>query len=779
MKRRCARVLVGACASCAILAAGRTNAQDAPAPGATDSNSVHDIYLEVDINGQQTSVITHFRERQGHLSATGEDLRALGLELGSLGVHDTSEVALDSISGLHYTYNAANQTLALTVPDALRRPYRFDTRSQQKIPPATSDRGFIFNYDAYLQSEASSRFAVSDQERYFSPAGSLSNTGIAYLYQNNDHYVRLDTAWSTSDASTMRTLVVGDAISASLDWSRSVRFGGIQWGSNFNLRPDLITFPVPSLSGSAVVPTAVDLYVNSIKQYSTTVPSGPFIANDIPGISGGGQATIVTHDALGRTVTTSVPLYIDTRMLAAGLSSYSGELGFLRQSYGTESFSYDPHPMFSASIRYGATSYLTLEGHSEGSVGLFNAGVGDLVRLGNMGVVNTSMSASTGHLTGYQASLGYQLVEPRFSIDAQSIRAYGNYGDLAANNGSPIPTATDTATLSLPILRTQSLAFSYIGTRAVNSPTSHIGTLSYTQNIGSLVSIQLSVFRDFHQHNSRGVFLSLSLGLGHNTSINANAGSQNGQFDYSTNATRPPDYDGGVGWSVTSGASGNVGYRQGQVQYLGRYGELTGLAQSTDHTSDAALDLSGSVVVMDGSLFLSRHIDDGFALVSTDGEANIPVLHENRVIGKTDGSGHFLIPDLNSYQLNQISIDSLVLPPDAQVSATQLTLVPKANSGVLAHFPIAHYRAATVILVDANGKAIPAGSIIHHQESGEDTIVGYDGIAFVQKLKEHNHLHIEFGGFHCAVSFDYVQPKNGSLPTIGPLTCKLETEGAR
>jgi outer membrane usher protein len=67
----------------------------------------------------------------------------------------------------------------------------------------------------------------------------------------------------------------------------------------------------------------------------TAVPSGPFIINQVAGINGAGQATLVTRDAAGRAVSTTLPLYVDTRMLAAGLTDYSVELGVLRRRYTT------------------------------------------------------------------------------------------------------------------------------------------------------------------------------------------------------------------------------------------------------------------------------------------------------------------------------------------------------------------------------------------------------------------------------------------------------------
>lgn len=754
-----------------------TTAQPAATKSARDVTAGRDLYLEVMLNGQRTGLIAHFREVDGRLSATGKDLSEIGVATDKLGAADTASLELDRIPGLHYEYDAARQTIDLKVPDAIRKPYTFDTRELTQTPNAAASRGFLINYDAFAQTNTNAQLALWSEERYFDPTGVLSNTGIAYLYRDLHRYVRYDTSWSTSNPTSLSTTQIGDTISSSLDWSRSIRIGGFQWRSNFALRPDLVTFPVPALSGTAVVPSAVDLYINNVRQYSGNVPSGPFIVNNVPGITGAGEATVITHDALGRTISTSLPLYVDTRMLAAGLSSYSFEAGFLRRAYGIDSFSYDPRPALSATARRGMSDTLTLEGHAEATGGLVNAGAGALVRMGMAGVINGSLSASAGKLNGTQVGLGYQLIEPHFSIDAQTLRAYGNYGDLAARDGTPVPTATDRVTLALPFFSRQTVSLSYIGYRFPGIPASRIGSLSYTLNFGSLASLTLSTYKDFLQHNAQGVFLTMSFGLGNNTAINASVGRQNGQSTYNLNAQRPPDYAGGWGWGVQAGGSGAVPYRQAQVQYLGNYGEVTALAQDIDQHANASLDLTGAIVLMDHSVQPARRIDDGFALVSTDGIQGVPVLHENRVIGATDRNGHLLIPDLNAYQHNQVAIDSMNLPADARIATTSMDLVPESRAGVLANFRVSRYSAASLILRSADGKLLPPGTHVHHVESGGDTIVGYDGLTFVENLQRDNHLDVDTGAMRCSVEFTYQRPADGSLPTLGPLTCRGTAAG--
>ncbi|MGG1947580.1 fimbria/pilus outer membrane usher protein [Trinickia sp. NRRL B-1857] len=730
-----------------------------------------DVYLEVVLNGQPTSKIARFRLSKGQLYARAADLEQLGLRVDRLGADAAAEISLDTVAGLRYTYDAARQTIALSVPDALQRPHAIDTRALPEAPPATSSSGLYVDYDLFASSIPGQPIALANEARYFNPSGVLSQSGIAYVSGGDRRYLRYDTSWSQSNAAVPSTVQIGDTITSSLSWSRSIRIGGFQWRSNFSLRPDLVTFPVPALYGSAVVPSSVDVYVNNVKQFSGDVPSGPFIVNNVFGITGAGTATVVTRDALGRTISTSLPLYVDARMLAAGLSSFSFEAGFLRRGYGLESFSYNPHPALSGSARYGLSDALTLESHGEGTRGLLDAGGGALMRMGQSGVLNGALSASTGHFAGVQASLGYQLIRPQFSIEAQTVRAYGNFGDLASSDGALVPSATDQLTLSLPFVRHQSISLSYIGSKVSGAFASRIGAVSYTVNLGNLVSLNLNAYSDFKQRHASGFFIALNFAPSERISTSASGAFANGRVDSTLNAIRTPDYAGGWGWGVQVGRMGGTSFGQTQFQYLGRDGEATAIAQRTGSAANASLDVAGAVVLMDRSIEFARRIDDGFALVSTDGVGGVPVLHDNRVIGVTDRSGHLLVSDLNAYEPNQIGIDSMKLPVDTRIAVTSMNITPQARSGVLARFGMRRYAAASVILLDARGKALPPGSRVHDMESGKDTIVGYDGIAFIDELQPNNRLLVGAGTSRCLVQFAYAPPRDGAIPTIGPLTC--------
>ncbi len=785
-----------------------------PAGIAADASAYAVLYLEVTLNGRPTQTIVSFYQKDGLLMADVADLYQIGLENGSLeSLPDLKAIrldqtqggtirltALDRVPGLRYHYDPSKQTIDLLADDRLVAPNLIGDRSGSPVA-AAADSGLVFNYDAFLQGSpdrgGTTTLSVANEERLFNRLGIFSNSGVARAGGGLDHYTRLDSLWHDDDAQKLTTIQAGDAISSSLSWSRAVRLGGFQFRRNFALRPDLITFPVPTLSGSAAVPSSVDLYVNNVRQFSSQVPSGPFIINNPVALTGSGQARLVVRDALGREVSTTLPIYVDNRMVARGLSNYSVETGFLRRNYGGRSFDYGATPSASGSWRYGWSDALTFESHGEATAGLYNAGTGGLLRLGQWGVVNAAVAGNVGKTSGTQASIGYQLILPRFSFIAQTTRNFSQYRDLAAIGGTPPPRIFDQVNLSMPILQTQSIGLSYIHTQnallpgqtvttpgmppisSASNEVSRIVSLTYSAQISSWCNLFANAYQNVDASHSRGFWLGASLNFGHRLTGFVDGGRNQGQNSYGASLVKSTDYNGGWNWGVQDNEGGQSYSRLARAGYLGRYGQLSTSAQDSQGQTLLSLEADGGLIFMDGVFEPSRHIYDSFALVSTDGIAGIPVLNENRVMGNTDGGGHLLIPDLNSYQHNHLEIDSMVLPVDASIPVTKIDVAPRSQAGVLAHFVVQRYTAATVLLVDASGQALPSGTLLKHTESGQDFVVGYDGQAFIENLQSHNHLTARGKNLHCSATFDYL-PASGStgLPTIGPVACKTDGEHA-
>jgi outer membrane usher protein len=742
-----------------------------PAPAGATRQAPRQVYLRVIVNRVDTGLIVAFTLEAGGLSMQTKDMAALRLIPADAGAR-AATVPLAALPGLRYRYRAERQEVEMDVPDSLLRPHLLDMHRVEPVPEAQSALGAVINYQAHITADQGRGLGLWTEARLFAPAGVLTHSGVSAAGGRASGYRRYDTTWSQSNAATLRTLRVGDAISSSLAWSRPVRLGGVQWSRDFSLRPDLPAFALPSFSGSAAVPTAVDVYINDVRHYSARTPGGPFTVDHLAGLTGAGAARIETRDAFGRRTYETLPIYIDSRLMAAGLTSYSAEAGWLRRYRGLRDFDYGGGAAASASLRHGLRDTLTAEAHAEAAAAFSQIGIGALWRPGLWGVFNAAVSVATGRESGVQAGAGYQYLGSDFAVDLQSTRSSPHYRDLAGLDGGAVDTASNRLTFSAPFTRRQTAALSYItmqygGRRRQRV---RIASASYALALDGRTTLNLSAFRDLARAHSGAVVLSLNIALEDGINLSMNATHQRDGDDYGGSAERHPDDAGGWGWATDAGSTRGQRYEEGQVQYLGRQGLVTATAQRYGRRRSANMDLDGALVLMDGAAYGAQRIDDAFALVSTH-EADVPVLFENRLMGSTDASGHLIVPQLIAYRHNRIAIDAHGLSADASVASVERDIVPRFFSGVLAEFAVRHEAAAILALVDAAGQPLPAGTRLSPYDAGEPTVVGYDGVAFVRGLLDRNRFRAHGGGVECDIQFDFQLAGDGSLARIGPLPC--------
>src|SRR5712691_848912 len=270
-----------------------------PGPhGAGAAEEPRPLQLEVYVNDAPTQLIGAFVQlADRRIAATRSELAEVGLKVpgsGSAG----SLVVIDDVPDITYRYDEPAQKIFFRLADEQRLRRTYDVRgNSDAIVPARTDYGSVLNYTLFAsaaRSPDSSAVAFSGANasldaRMFGPLGTLSQSAIlgSTTTQGVDA-LRLDTAWTYSNPETLMTYRAGDTISGGLGWTRPIRLGGLQVQRNFALRPDLVTLPLPGFSGSAAVPSTVDVYLNSVKTYSQEVPSGPYQLNNLPVLSGGG-----------------------------------------------------------------------------------------------------------------------------------------------------------------------------------------------------------------------------------------------------------------------------------------------------------------------------------------------------------------------------------------------------------------------------------------------------------------------------------------------------------
>lgn len=743
----------------------------------TETTRGEDLYLEVRLNGNPTGKIGHFILDGGRFSASSKTLRTLGFHHFA----ETGDVIeLSSLTGVEIDYNAALQRLDITVrADLIDQEETVLNKRTSTIPKPTATPGLLLNYDLYGMHDDrnSSSFSAHTELRLFNAWGVMSNTTLSRWSDasnpgvSNDT-VRLDTSFSRSFVNRAVTLQIGDLISGGLDWTRPTRLGGIQLRRNFGLQPELITFPVPAFYGQASLPSTVDLYIDGLRQYSSDIPAGPFQLNTVPIVNGNGQAQVVVTDAMGRQNTIDFPFYTTNQLLRAGLSDYSLEAGFVREDYGVDSFSYGDDFAVSGTYRHGISNQLTLSGHVEMTSRLAESGVGATFSIAGAGVINASLAASRDRgISGQQAGIGYNWRNQRFNFSLDSVRTFGDYRDIATRHGPPPPSRSDRVLAGLTLGRAGSVGASYVALKYPDEPRSRYTSVYYSKSLSQRASLNLSVNQNLEDHNDRSLFLGFSLAFGNNVSASLSAQHNDKETLASFDINNPIDSDGGFGWRLRAQSGHDQGGGLGEFGFRGRNGEIRAGLQNLNGNTNAYADLNGALVFMNKQFFPARRIDDAFAVVSTDGVANVPILRENQPIGRTNKQGNLLVTQLNAYQRNKLSIDPMQLPADVDISRVDAEVTPSDRAGTLVKFGLRTVQAASLILHDAEGQPLALGSRVSiRNNTAPVAIVGYDGMVYLEGLDSHNELDIETTKGYCVVQFDY-RPQGSLVPLIGPLTC--------
>ena len=771
--------------------ASAESAKETASDGALLLSEDQILLLDVQINGHSIGKIGEFTLKHGQLMAHLEELRDLGFRLpASLVAGPDGLISLNDIPGLIWSLDQKNLVLHVTVSDSRLVPTLLEPGGRQLFSDRRvieSGTGLTLNYDTVSTFTGGQAGGTGSFDfRAFSPKGILSSGWLAYAgatpsISGKNTTVRLDSAYTFADVNSLRRYSLGDFITGGLSWTRPVHLEGAQINSDFSMRPDLVTFPLPSVSGSAAVPSTVNVLADGNLFVSNQTATGPFEVPQVPVVSGAGTISMTVTNAMGQQVNVTQSFYASSTLLAPGLKTFAVQSGLVRRNWGTVSNDYG-RMAGAAIIRRGWTQKFTAEASLEGTDGARMAGAGGVLQIGHLGVLNFSGAASGGSAhAGGQFSVGAQRIGRVFSLGGSALMANRSYRDVASMNGDGVQRKLLSAFTSLNLRRFGSVGGAFAASNQDASPkpiplsvvlaqTSKVITASYSLQIHR-VSVYASEFKSIgNGSQSSGIQVGVTIPLGRRSSVSAGAGSDgSAQLQVQKSAAQVGD------WGYNGYLSaGNSPHEFGQVQYKSPVGLLTaGLDRSAGQTT-GRLESQGAVSLVDRGLFPSNTIYDSFAIVDTGPVHHVHVLQENRDVGKTDSSGRLLVPDLRSFDLNRLAIKPTDIPADVTLDDATRVLRPQDRSGVVVKFPVKVSHAALLRLVDETGAPMPLGSTATLQATETAFSVGYDGDAYIENLSSHNLLTVQrVDGRSCSVTFDY-HPVAGEVPTIGPLRCQLQ-----
>ena len=734
--------------------------------------STEEMLMAVVINQKPQGVVFILR-RNDRLFVEAKDLRNWRLRLPdntALSHYGVDFFALDALEGLSYKFDAPNQTLEVQVPPSL-----FDETllngviiDFNDLPPASSGGFLNYNLASYA---AKRQKAISGLLELggFGVLGAGQTSFLVPELNGKASAIRLDATLVRDQPSKMTSLRFGDVISGKSSWGHTVRLGGMQWATNFSTQPNFISIPLPVMSGEASLPSTVDLYVNNELRMSREVPSGPFIIQDLPVMTGQGNARLLVRDILGREEVITQPFFISSSLLKPGLKDYSYELGFERRNFGNESNNYG-RPLAVGTHRWGITEHFTGEVHGKLLSNHQTLGLSGLMLSPIAGVLSGSLAISFN-----KKKVGGLL---KFGIQRHS----GNLG-FGANTQLTNQRFTKSGTLS------DALALRQISNMFVNLEIADYGSFavsyehktyldrnvekkifaSYARKVGRLGTLRASINQDLKVNFN----LNFSVPLGNRKTASLSTSASSGREQVNLKLSRSKPEGSGVGYSLDTGV-GESNDREAAVNMQNEVGNYTLAAFQSQGQLAFRGSASGGVAFLGGKAFLSRRITDSFAVVQVPDYSGVRIYSDNQLVARTDANGNALVPILRSYEKNSVRIEQADLPFDAQIDAVQLDVVPYFRSGQLVKFPVKRSRGALLTVVLENDEPLPAGAQV--QIIGDNVVeneifpTGVRGQVYLTGLATSNQLRATWGQQSCEFTLFFPETTD-PLPHLGTYVC--------
>jgi outer membrane usher protein len=771
-------VRLRACITAVLLAAAHGTALAAQGPEAVATEPFAEAIVELRVNDQpEAASLVVRRDVDGALLIRAEDLKELRLRIparGAVQVNGQRYYRLGPEMGAVVAFDEASMTARAMLPAKSFLPTQRLTTVADAPHVTRTGTGAFLNYDVSAeQSQGQQQGGGFVELGLFGKQGVATSTMIA-RYENGARSVaRLDTTWNRDFPDRMATLRVGDAISTPGSWGRALRFGGIQFGTNFSTQPTLVRTPLLAAQGEAVVPSTVDVFVNGRPVASEQVPPGPFSIDRLPVLTGAGQLQVVVTDALGRQQVLTQPYYSGTALLRAGLAEYSVELGSVREDYGSSSFAYGD-AISVGSYRRGLTDTLTAGGRAEAQAnGIFALGADAAWQAGQLGIVTAQLAAggdSSG--TGILAGFGVERSGQTFSAFAQTQYASRSFVQSGMADLLFTPRQRTFAGFGFNLGQYGNAQLAYGLQSYYDADTAETIGVNYSVALGGLGYVGLYASQTLSNGGETNLLLTWSMALGDRRTLSASmqqssvAPELGGGFEGDVTLQRDLPAGSGLGYRMSLSSADR---QDAYLAYQGRAGMASVDYASRNGDSGVRVGATGALALTGAGVMPARQLNQSFAVVQVADYEGLTVFVDNQPVGRTDAHGRVLVEALRPYENNAISLDPTQVPMDGSLAQSEIAVSPAYRSGALVRFPVERALAATMRAVQADGTPVPAGATAHIGD--REFPVALDGLLYVEGLREATRVRIDWNGGQCTL--EARRPAGSEpVPDLGDLRCR-------
>lgn len=627
-------------------------------------------------------------------------------------------ISLRSLPKLQLSFDDKSLTLSLTAP-LLPAPRKIIDLNppppQQKTAYHPRETSAFLNYGLTYSHRDSSGFqSFSANEKLGLRTGDLLFLTDAQYSKTEEQasFTRLMSNLTYERRQDLQWLVAGDMLTSSGELGSTSNLGGIGLLKVYRMDPYLTRQPTFSFVGVAPAASQVELYLDNMLVSKQNVQPGEFELKNFNYYGGGRQVEVRIRDPYGNEQRFSNPVYFSDLLLQEGLHEYSYNLGFLREEYGQESNHYGKLA-FSAFHRYGFSNSLNLGAGAEGSEEITNATFQVSRLFPRAGVMSAILGTSRENSElGTAASLAHT---SQFRQIGTNFRLRGFSRDFVTINPRPMAERTRYEAqvgVNLSSMIRGAVSMSYSLLEKYSGQTQHVAAATYSRSLSKTLWSMLSARATHDADDDFEIIATLNYipGTDRNCSVRYQQAEE--QTTGAVQLQKNPPVGEGFGYRAnlehTRRGTGETTTIIPYGQYNGPYGIYSADAslqwQDGDYTGQANATAAGSLVYTGGFTGLTRPVNDSFSLVFAEGLSEVKVLLNNQEIGKTDEAGRMVIPNLSSYHLNQVAIDSTNIGMDYSLAGVGANVSPSPWSGSCLSFGVTRLRAVTGMLTVRRGE---------------------------------------------------------------------------
>jgi outer membrane usher protein len=358
-------------------------------------------------------------------------------------------------------------------------------------------------------------------------------------------------------------------------------------------------------------------------------------------------------------------------------------------------------------------------------------------RVARFGQADVRLSASSADAqTGYAASANYQYFSSQFHANLSFRTLSKAYANVSLAPGADKPRYEWLLGLGFNSWQWGSLTASYSERVFHGGARSDLATLSWSRLLGDFGTLVTRYRKVGGDREDREVFVGINRPFGFGRLASMEYRSNQLTSMLSARISRSRSISPGWGYDL------NLGWQEGDpnallyAEYGGAHGVYSASYRRARGGNAFRMGTAGAVSWTGGNINFSRPIRDSFALVEVEDLAGVEVMLNNQFIGKTNQDGLLLVPGLNPYYGNRLSISDKGIPVNFELPRLDQIIATPFRGGGLVTFEAQKLQSFSGVLnVIENGESRPAEYWgLRYAVEGEaiETVVGKAGMFYFE-----------------------------------------------